>query len=47
MYSADEYYQEGRALMSSVLMTCGLKEPPEGHSLHSLRKQLALEICAR
>ena len=28
-------------------MTCGLKEPPPNQSVKLLRKQLALDICAR
>lgn len=28
-------------------MTCGLKEPLQGYTLQSLRKQLAGEICSR
>jgi hypothetical protein len=47
LFSPEDYYQEGTAILISVLMTCGLKEPPVPHTLRDLRKQLALEICER
>jgi hypothetical protein len=28
LYSHEHYYQEGRAILTSVLMSCGLKEIP-------------------
>lgn len=40
-YSPELYYEEGIAIMSTVLTSCGLREPHSA-ALPILRKQLAL-----